>query len=95
MASAVIIPSEDLKNNSIACRKKITKNCKITTPGFVNPGPLIGEFIGRLLTYLSPSISSTSIKSSSADIGFNSRTVPGESGYSMANLSLSPVTPKL
>jgi hypothetical protein len=46
----VIMPREDLKSNSTAWNKKITKNCKTITPGLVSPGPLIGELIGRLLT---------------------------------------------
>ena len=49
MARQVIMPSDERKANSIAWNKKITKNCKITTPGLVKPGPLIGELIGRLL----------------------------------------------
>ena len=89
------MPSEFRNNISMASNKNITKNCKITTPGLVKPGPLIGELIGKLLIYLSASISSTSIKSSSAEIAFNSLTSPGDSGYSIANLSLSPVTPRL
>ena len=90
-----MMPREFLNKISIASKKKITTNCRITTPGFVKPGPLIGELIGKLLNYLSPSISSTSIKSSSGEIAFNSLTSPGDSGYSIANLSLSPLTPKL
>ena len=45
MARQVIMPSEFLNSISMASNKNITKNCKITTPGFVKPGPLIGELI--------------------------------------------------
>ena len=89
------MPSEFRNSISIPSNINITKNCRITTPGLVKPGPFIGELIGRALIYLSTSISSTSIKSSSPEIAFNSLTSPGDSGYSIANLSLSPVTPKL
>jgi hypothetical protein len=32
-------------------KKKISKNCKITMPALVKPGPLIGELIGKLLIF--------------------------------------------
>ena len=47
----LIIPSELRKINSIASKKKITRNCKITMPAFVKPGPLRGELIGNLLIF--------------------------------------------